>query len=315
MKNSEEPPQPRCQFSGEACSTESPHYRKVISHIFGRNKRCTIGVPNFVWIYYCRKHYQRARYRTGEWPFRQCDLAIDTIKNMRAWGGVEDFNLQLRRRETQRSTGNEGQFEEDDSTVQSTGHETGESIVTHDADANDEDSSAEAAVKDGRGFNPDEPGESSEPKKRSPRIIPRPVPDWLYSRIGNHKTFSQTLQVLRDLRQHLQQRIENGYEAHFPDIEILPNLRQRPPPLHTAASKSRRVSSRGAVAKVVKKYPRSRSPVLSSGIFEHGLGGGLWAIMASGFLSTCPCQFMICSDISIVIMDPEKSMLNESMPS
>src|SRR5205809_849048 len=94
---------PKCQFSGEACSTESTHYRKVISHIFGRNKKCTIGVPDCVWIYYCRKHYQRARYRTGEWPFRQCDLAVDTIQNMRAWGGVESFNLQLRRRETKRT--------------------------------------------------------------------------------------------------------------------------------------------------------------------------------------------------------------------
>ena len=41
----------------------------------------------------------RDRYRNDEWPFTQCRLALDTIANMQAWGGVESFDLTLRRRE------------------------------------------------------------------------------------------------------------------------------------------------------------------------------------------------------------------------
>ena len=40
------------------CDTQAP-YRKAISHIFGRNKLCTRSIPDFVWVHYCRKHYQR----------------------------------------------------------------------------------------------------------------------------------------------------------------------------------------------------------------------------------------------------------------
>ncbi|KAF7174093.1 hypothetical protein CNMCM6106_008200 [Aspergillus hiratsukae] len=38
--------------------------RKLISHIFGRNKTSTKLFPAHVWVHYCRKHYQRARYRS-----------------------------------------------------------------------------------------------------------------------------------------------------------------------------------------------------------------------------------------------------------
>ncbi|WEW60197.1 hypothetical protein PRK78_005682 [Emydomyces testavorans] len=253
MRSSEEKQNQQCQFSGEACSTESPHYRKVISHIFGRNKRCTIGVPDFVWIYYCRKHYQRARYRTGEWPFRQCDLAMDTIKNMRAWGGVEDFNLQLRRRETQRSTENEDLDDGEHSTIVSADQASGDSITISTPRDNDEVPSPETAAKEDCDLSSRGSPETPEPKKRSPKIVPRPVPDWLYDRIGNNKSFSEVLQMLRDLRQHLQQLVDDDHEAHFPDIEILPNLRQQSPVVRTAAGKSRRVNSRGAVGKPAKK--------------------------------------------------------------
>ncbi|KAI1921742.1 hypothetical protein LOZ65_003703 [Ophidiomyces ophidiicola] len=235
---------PQCQFSGEACSTDSPHYRKVISHIFGRNKRCTIGVPNFVWIYYCRKHYQRARYRTGEWPFRQCDLAIDTIKNMRSWGGVDSFNLQLRRRETKRSTEVDEICEESDLVVHnkrrshaSDGDSSGDFVIN----LEDELSAAETP----------EPRETL--KKRSPRIIARPVPGWLHDYLGNEKTFSEILRMLRDLRQHMHELVETGEDAHFPDIEILPNLRQKHTQSRREPSKNRRTTSRGGIRKVAKK--------------------------------------------------------------
>ncbi|PGH01539.1 hypothetical protein AJ79_07887 [Helicocarpus griseus UAMH5409] len=240
-----------CQFSGEACSTESRHYRKVISHIFGRNKKCTVGIPECVWIYYCRKHYQRARYRTAEWPFRQCDLAVDTIENMRAWGGVESFNLQLRRRETQRATGltkiDDGikvrkeknrDKDRDMSHVKSEGRELSQPSPGTRAGAFTPINAGSLAVPSKMDESDYEPGDDGEKipadnapsevkKKRSPTIVPHPVPNWLYSRVGKNKTFDEILEVLHELRRHLTAIAQQEEIPHFPDIEILPNLRPR----------------------------------------------------------------------------------------
>lgn len=279
--------QHQCQFSGESCSTESTHYRKVISHIFGRNKKCTVNVPDSVWIYYCRKHYQRARYRTGEWPFRQCDLAIDTIHNMRAWGGVESFNLKLRRRESRRPSsgaqGNDHDHQQNQSLPSSPQQEQGQLLLQPadrataslftaineapsspekpvDTNITESDSADEQATGSlgGQGVlaannTNNGSGNDSNKKKRSPRSIPRPVPDWLHDRVGNNVSFDDTLQVLRDLRDHLLQVSGSGEQAHFPDIEVLPNLRRQVSSRQPKKARVSRVSSRGSVTKVDKK--------------------------------------------------------------
>ncbi|OJD14673.1 hypothetical protein AJ78_04996 [Emergomyces pasteurianus Ep9510] len=262
-----------CQFSGEACSTESHHYRKVISHIFGRNKKCTVGIPEYVWIYYCRKHYQRARYRTAEWPFRQCDLAIDTLRNMRSWGGVESFNLQLRRRETWRTTrraednDNYGKNDiahqnEDILHIKTENHEsrrpfqstgigtftpinkgihTNPPLKVGPSDyEGDEEGSENNSVLANHPAKTSLKRKMASRKKRSPTIIPHPVPEWLHTRVGSNKTFDDILSVLGDLRTHLTQITNQKQTPHFPDIEILPNLRPH------AAAASRRTRRRAA---------------------------------------------------------------------
>lgn len=91
-----------CEFSSPCHMTPSPdgmHYRKVVSHVFGRNKASTKLFPDAVWVHYCRKHYQRARYRADQWPFTQCELLLESINRMEEWGGVHKFELILRRRE------------------------------------------------------------------------------------------------------------------------------------------------------------------------------------------------------------------------
>ncbi|OAX81671.1 hypothetical protein ACJ72_03984 [Emergomyces africanus] len=254
--------QTSCQFSGESCSTASNHYRKVISHIFGRNKKCTVGIPEYVWIHYCRKHYQRARYRTAEWPFRQCDLAVDTIQNMRSWGGVESFNLQLRRRETWRTArrddnntcgendiGNQDEamleVKKQDQKSRRPFPNTGFGFFTpiNKVDKVEHTNPAAKAEASGSGYEADEEGDGNKTpvctappekgikrkratiEKRSPSIIPRPVPDWLHTRVGSNKSFDEILSVLCDLRTHLMQLVREEQTPHFPDIEILPNLR------------------------------------------------------------------------------------------
>ncbi|KAM5463468.1 hypothetical protein MauCBS54593_007462 [Microsporum audouinii] len=250
----------QCQFD-ESCSTGSSHYRKVISHIFGRNKKCTVNVPDSVWIYYCRKHYQRARYRNDEWPFTQCRLAIDTICNMCAWGGVESFDLALRRRERRDPTitGQATPAATDRTTATTTDQTTSTATDRTTSTATDLSTSATTTATDQTTS-----ATTKRSPKRSPKSIPRPVPAWLHGCVGSRKSFDQILQVLNDLRAYFLELTAANQEAFFPDIEILPNLRRQSSkssqhprqPQHPAARKGAvgsRVTSKGAVTKVEKE--------------------------------------------------------------
>lgn len=69
----------------EGCK-ENSVMRKVISHFFGRNKKCTSLIPPHVWIVMCRKHYQRTRYRNADnFPMYQIDLILKQIDKIAEW--------------------------------------------------------------------------------------------------------------------------------------------------------------------------------------------------------------------------------------
>ncbi|MCJ1285023.1 hypothetical protein MMC26_004360 [Xylographa opegraphella] len=90
----------RCTFV-EGCVLDSPD-RKVISHFFGRNKKCTRAIPEDVWAPFCRRHYQRTRYRNVDnFGGVQLDLVRRTVENLQNWGGVSHFELILRKRAMQ----------------------------------------------------------------------------------------------------------------------------------------------------------------------------------------------------------------------
>ncbi|MCJ1293811.1 hypothetical protein MMC34_005367 [Xylographa carneopallida] len=90
----------RCTFV-EGCILDSPD-RKVISHLFGRNKKCTRAIPEDVWAPFCRRHYQRTRYRNVKnFGGVQLDLVRRTVENLQNWGGVSHFELILRKRAMQ----------------------------------------------------------------------------------------------------------------------------------------------------------------------------------------------------------------------
>lgn len=67
------------------CDTGSP-LRKVISHLFGHNKSCTLAIPKSIWVYFCRKHYQRLRYRKPT-SFVKCqiELAEVLLNRLQRW--------------------------------------------------------------------------------------------------------------------------------------------------------------------------------------------------------------------------------------
>lgn len=107
----------------ENCNTGSVP-RKVISHIFGRNKVCTRRIPERAWVCMCRKHYQRIRYRKGpEFSMTQIDLVYEQIARMIFWsqgletsGGVNvegifirSWTFSIRKRELRRLVEQNGQ--------------------------------------------------------------------------------------------------------------------------------------------------------------------------------------------------------------
>ncbi|PHH75221.1 hypothetical protein CDD80_2527 [Ophiocordyceps camponoti-rufipedis] len=115
--------EPRCMFVAN-CDTGS-QLRKAISHLFGRNKSCTLKIPKEVWVYYCRKHYQRIRYRNARtYPSNQMELVKVQIRRLQAWSEankakrsgpcIKQWTLSLRKREQNRlekGAGEEGDDE------------------------------------------------------------------------------------------------------------------------------------------------------------------------------------------------------------
>ena len=102
-KDDEEEDPSRCEFM-KNCNTGSRDYRKVVSHVFGRNKKCTTQLPDECWIVYCRKHYQRTRYRTTKAQTQsyfnvQIDLISRQLTRMDVWGGVRSWTIALRKKE------------------------------------------------------------------------------------------------------------------------------------------------------------------------------------------------------------------------
>ncbi|KAL7816525.1 hypothetical protein V8C44DRAFT_291396 [Trichoderma aethiopicum] len=103
--------EPRCMFV-DNCQTGS-QLRKAISHLFGRNKACTLRIPKQVWVYYCRKHYQRIRYRNAKtYPLNQMYLVKMQINRLQRWSDenqrrgvgpyIKMWTLALRKREQSR---------------------------------------------------------------------------------------------------------------------------------------------------------------------------------------------------------------------
>ncbi|RDA84542.1 hypothetical protein CP532_3745 [Ophiocordyceps camponoti-leonardi (nom. inval.)] len=114
--------EPRCMFVAN-CDTGS-QLRKAISHLFGRNKSCTLKIPKEVWVYYCRKHYQRIRYRNARtYPSNQMELVKVQILRLQTWSEanqakgagpyIKQWTLSLRKREQNRLDSGKG----DDGTV------------------------------------------------------------------------------------------------------------------------------------------------------------------------------------------------------
>lgn len=156
---------------------------------------CTRLIPQHVWVHYCRKHYQRSRYRNPkEYAKLQCDLVQQQIRRVHEWslnnakngvaGVVQDWGLAVRKREQKRLDDLGGS------------RKRNAAVFEQDSDEGE----------DGNG-----------------RAVPVPataVPDWLLALCGKGYNTQAILEIFNRLHTEI---LEDTLPC-FPDIEILPNI-------------------------------------------------------------------------------------------
>ncbi|KAI1260949.1 hypothetical protein F5Y18DRAFT_218193 [Xylariaceae sp. FL1019] len=183
----------RCMYSAD-CDTGS-QLRKVVSHIFGRNKSCTRQIPASCWVHYCRKHYQRSRYRNAhEFVKLQAELIWQQICNVHDWseqnklhqrpGVVQGWVLTMRKREAARLQ---------DKVKKRPYHDDSDD----NDDDNDDDDPFDPALQRGTA-----------------------VPAWLQEKCGENYSTDEILAIVTQL----QEEIKEKKMTQIPDIEILPTL-------------------------------------------------------------------------------------------
>lgn len=188
---------PTCSYCN-ACATNSP-LRKVVSHIFGRNKLSTRQIPKNVWVYYCRKHYQRSRYRNPRGFARQQVLLVRRqCQRLDLWGGVKDWIIKIRRREELRLSRKDTEIE------------------VEDVDEADDGTGGDDEMEDlSNGGN----------SRRYSNIVRRMSSvsglstNWITAFTGPEKTITDVYKLL----DHIEAEVSrNG--GKFPDVELLPNV-------------------------------------------------------------------------------------------
>lgn len=213
------------------CNTGAPA-RKCISHIFGRNKKCTRLVPPHVWVHSCRKHYQRARYRNAvEWAAIQCILVNNQVVRIQAWSDKNEvegkspillgWKLTVRKREADRLKRKPDQDEPFDH----------------------RDKAMKNAIKAGRS-----------------------IPSWLseYFPEEEDEDYLWTTEEVMEMFNIIKDQVDAGNVTVIPDIECLPVFRTMegdevtPPPAEPKSARPK------------KKVKRAPKPKSSSGSGSSG---------------------------------------------
>jgi hypothetical protein len=238
---------------------EDINARKIVSHIFGRNKKPTQNIPDELWIWYCRKHYQRSKYTcSNQWPQKQVDLVRLALDNFEKWGEILYWNVVLRKREQDRQ-------ERTRRSASSMDIPTGEffyfgaSSRRRAATARNSSgkvprsqkarvtAAAAAAGHLSEALSPDSiASRNAHPgltptgrRKASPKNVPCPVPEFVYPYLGERRSFTMVRHLIDQIENYIQGKDKTAEqlareaeeeEVHgrapevrrFPDIEILP---------------------------------------------------------------------------------------------
>jgi hypothetical protein len=219
---------PFCQFENpcrENLVFSNAFCRKTVSHIFGRNKTCTQLIPDELWIWYCRKHYQRCRYRVVNWALQQVLIVRETLDNFEKWGNIQCFSITLRKREQER---NEKERRNNVSSrsvnVPSSRRRTTGRITASQAQKIIHKARATATGTILNREASQEPEVTSTGRRKSfPVNVASPVPEFLYAYLGEEKSFNDIRHIVNQIGEYIkfQHEIHNK-EVSFPDIEILP---------------------------------------------------------------------------------------------
>ncbi|KAJ5428134.1 hypothetical protein N7445_009588 [Penicillium cf. griseofulvum] len=198
-----------CEFAAPCRMHPSPdgmHYRKVVSHVFGRNKAVTKLFPLGVWVHYCRKHYQRARYRADQWPFTQTGMEWRVSNSSSA---AESKCVSGVKPKAKPSPTPPNQNE----TTPSAGQ------------AHDQNHKSLDVV-------------TRSPGRKHPTAIIAPVPDWLRQHVGHGKTFQEIRQIIELVRSHMV-RLRN-LERAKQQLSHIPKSPAAPGSPHRGALSNRR---------------------------------------------------------------------------
>jgi hypothetical protein len=203
--------EPKCSYCIN-CTTASP-LRKVVSHIFGRNKLSTRQIPKNVWVYYCRKHYQRSRYRNPRGFARQQVLLVRRqCERLERWGGVRQWVIKVRRREEIRMMHREGDNTEDMDDVDDEHLESGGFGLDDELEAHEQgsaESSRRSSITATRDRRRSSAGGGSIGASSN----------WLTRYTGPERTIQDVYRLLDKIEVEVQQ---NG--GKFPDVELLPSV-------------------------------------------------------------------------------------------
>ena len=192
--------EPRCMLVKDCM--ENSQLRKVISHLFGRNKLCTRKIPKEIWAYSCRKHYQRRRYRNvTDFAKVQCELAGWQAKRIQAWsdrnkqrqslGVLLGWTLGIRKRERNRR---EVKIDDPHATPPPCNRPSHPSL-----------------------------GGSLEPDPVLPSYDSRhALPEWLDAMVRENKTL--TTQEVVQLFEEIARQLRPEGMCEVPDIEVLPSI-------------------------------------------------------------------------------------------
>lgn len=233
----------KCLYT-DKCETGSS-LRKAISHIFGRNKLCTRMIPDYVWVHYCRKHYQRTRYRNSEEYARvSVQLVLRQIRQIQQWsdenraanksGVVIDWSLQMRKREKNR--------------LEKEASSNGRKRRRDDSD--DEDDSYDESANHATG------SQSTA------------VPDWLVKECD----ISYDTEKIMEIVGKLQKWVVENKRSQIPDIEILPNITTDSTEPKARAPVKRKTSTAGHQRSQTAVYGHQRN---SLSVQHHAHRGSL----------------------------------------
>lgn len=237
---------------------EDINARKIVSHIFGRNKKPTQNIPDELWIWYCRKHYQRSKYTcSNQWPQKQVDLVRLALDNFEKWGEILFWNVVLRKREQDRQErtrrgassmdGPTGEFfyfaASPRRRIATARNSTGKVPRTQKARVTA--AAAAGHLTEALSLDPivsrnAHPGLTpTGRRKASPKNVPCPVPDFVYPYLGERRSFAAVRHLIDQIENYIQGKDKTAEELareaeeeevhgrapevrRFPDIEILP---------------------------------------------------------------------------------------------